>query len=363
MDRRDLLKFGALAGVSGSSCASLLSNPGSLGAGEMNDFLSALDGALAKVMHGRPFDALFPSSPNPELAARIRHGEELTRKTLRSLLMIGTVGELPLEQQAHDGVQQRLRGSMGEFDDAMFGMTELLENVSPTDRAAVSKALRDDPELGMRMMGTFDQEAAAMGVSFKQRTKLRALSAQAVSRLKQSPDAAIAEYTGKVRRIAARHGAHAEFQRRAAASLGSALMWQQADGVQGATGGPPPTTTPADEGRGLVAPPLPGVEAVPAGGGSCITDKNCSPGHSCQNYRDLGNGKWSTGQCVANDVKNKTSPGFLTAGGIVLGAGAVGALILVAAQAAPIGLTVGAILGTIGIVLLVIGLIMLAAGN
>jgi hypothetical protein len=334
----------------------------------MNEFLSALDGALAKVLQGRPFDALFPSNPPPELATRLRHGEELTRKTLRSLLMIGTVGELAPEQQAHEGVQLRLRGSMGEFDDAMFGMTELLENVSPTDRAAVSKALRADPELGMRMMGTFDQEAAAMGVSFKQRTKLRALSAQAVARLKQSPDVAIAEYTGKVRRIAARQGAHAELQRRAAASLGSALMWQQADGVQGATGGPPPTTpptsTPADlEGRGLVAPPLPGVGPVPAGGGACITDKNCAPGHSCQNYRNLGNGKWSTGQCVADQVKPKSSPGFLTAGGIVLGAGAVGALILVAANAGSIGFTVGALLGTIGIVLLVIGLILLATGK
>jgi hypothetical protein len=213
------------------------------------------------------------------------------------------------------------------------------------------------------MMGTFDQEAAAMGVSFKQRTKLRALSAQAVARLKQSPDAAITEYTGKVRRIAARHGAHAELQRRAAASLGSALMWQQADGVQGATGGAVSTPPPDVEGRGLVAPPLPGVEVVPPGGGTCITDKNCAPGHSCQNYRDLGNGKWSAGQCVADEVKPKSSPGFLTAGGIVLGAGAVGALILVAANAAPIGFTVGAILGTIGIVLLIIGLVILATGH
>lgn len=370
MDRRDLLKFGALAGVSGSSCASLLSNPGALGAADMNDFLGALDGALAKVLQGRPFDALFPASPGSELAARLRHGEELTRKTLRSLLMVGTVGELPLEQQAHEGVQQRLRGSMGEFDDAMFGMTELLENISPTERASVSKALRDDPGLGMRVMGTFDEEAAAMGVSLKQRTRLRALSAQACARLRQSPDVAIAEYAGKARKIAARHGAHAELQRRAAASLGSALLWQQVDGAQPAAGGS--LASPADagvplidlEGRGAAAPANPAWQP-PRGEGplQCITDNDCAPGHSCQNYRDLGNGKWSTGQCVAEAPKNKASPGLLTAGGIILGLGATGALIFVASGNAAIGLTVGALLGTIGLVLLIVGLIVLATGH
>lgn len=197
MDRRDLLKFGAVAGVSGSGCASLLSNPAAVGAADMGGFLAALDGALEKILPQRSFDAFLPRQHGPELAARARYGEDLTRKTLRSLLLVGTLGELPPEQIVHEGVQQRLRGSMGEFDDAMFGMTDMLEGLGPTERASVSKALRDDPELGMRIMGTFDQEAAAMGISFRQRTKLRSISAQACARLRQSPDSPSASTRGR----------------------------------------------------------------------------------------------------------------------------------------------------------------------
>lgn len=353
MDRRDLLKFGALAGVSGSGCASLLHNPGALGASEMNDFLGALDGALAKVLQGRPFDAFFPTNPSPQLAARIRHGDELTRKTLRSLLMVGTVGELTPEQQAHEGVQQRLRGSMGEFDDAMFGMNELLEDAPAADRAVVSKALRDDPELGMRVMGTIDQEAATMGVSLKQRTKLRAIAAHACARLRQGPDVAIAEYTGKARRVAARHGLHAEFQRRAAASIGSSLLWQQNGAIQAALGG-----TEELSGRGASEPI---AESSPV---QCTSSDQCATGFSCQNYRELGNGKWSAGECVPESrARTKASPVLLTVGGVLLGLGGLGALIVGGAGQGLVALTIGAVLGVLGLIFLIVGLIVSANGN
>ena len=188
MDRRDVLKLGALAGVGGAGCASLLNNPASVSGGELSGFLSALDGAMAGVMAGKPFDRFFDTASNPALAARARRSEDLARKTLRSMLLVGTVGELPREQMAHEGVQQRLRDHMGEFDDAMFGMTDMLEGLGPTERADVSTALRDDPQLGMRIMGLFDEEAAATGISFTQRTKLRSISAHACARLRQSPD-------------------------------------------------------------------------------------------------------------------------------------------------------------------------------
>ena len=139
MDRRDLLKLGAVASLPGmAGCATLLSNPSAVGAGDMAGFLSSLDTALDSIGKGQFFDKFLPASRSAEVAARAKHGEALTKKTLRSLLLVGTLQELPPEHLGHEGVQQRLRDSMGEFDDAMFGMTAMLEGLSPSDRANVS---------------------------------------------------------------------------------------------------------------------------------------------------------------------------------------------------------------------------------
>ena len=360
MDRRDVLKLGALASVGSSGCASLLSNPASVGTGEMSGFLSALDDAMGAVAADRSFDRYLAHDEDPEATARVKRSEELTKKTLRSLLLVGTVQELPPALMAHEGVQQRLRSSMGEFDDAMFGMTSMLEGLSTSERASVSKALRDDPQLGMRIMGSLDEEAAAFGVSLKQRTKLRAVSTQACARLRQSPDLAIAEYTGKMHKVAARHGARAEAERRAAAAIGSSLVfegqeWNETSTVQPASGGNP---------AGWTDPP---VTLPPATDQkvSCTTPADCAPGFDCQDYRPLGGGKWTRGACVPEPKKEKSSPAILTAGGIALGLAVTGFAVLAATGSVGvlIGATVGGVLGLIGIIILVVGLIVRANGH
>ncbi|MDP1824288.1 MAG: hypothetical protein Q8L48_13625 [Archangium sp.] len=373
MDRRELLKLGALASVGGSGCASLLANPASVGAAEMGGFLAELDGARAAI-DARSFFAQFLDKPG--LTARVQHGEDLAKKTLRSLLLVGTVQELPPEQMAHAGVQQRLRDSMGEFDDAMFGMTSMLEGLSPTERAGVSKALRDDPQLGMRIMGRLDEDAASFGVSLKQRSKLRAVSAQACARLRQSPDLAIAEYTGKMHKVAARHGARAELERRAGAAIGTSLLWQgESGGIDSSafhpvTGGPAAIdgapdagTEPAPVDRGATGPG-PETGAKTSEGIACVQAEECGTGFTCDDYKDLGDGKWSAGVCKPVPKGRKSSPGILTAGGILLGLAATGFLVVSAATSTWVfGATVGAILGTIGLVVLIIGLIVAATGH
>jgi hypothetical protein len=342
MDRRDVLKLGAVAGVSGSGCVSLLSNPASVGAGEMEGFLASLDAGLSAVSStGTFFDAFLPKERSPELAARARHGEDLTRKTLRSLLLVGTLQELPPERMAHDGVQQRLRDSMGLFDDAMFGMSSVLEALSPTERADVSKALSDDPQLGMRILGSVDEEAARFGVSLKQRTRLRALSAHTCARLRQSPGLVITEYTGKMHKVAARHGARAAAERSAAAALGNALLWQGQAGDSSAVGGV------LDAGV-LTAPPPP-PQVAPEG----APDEPAPAPPVTQPARK----------------PNKPSTDALTAGGIALGVGA--ALVGLGFVLSPatgggsliIGITFGALLGLTAIVCLIVALAFLAAGK
>jgi hypothetical protein len=339
MDRRDVLKLGAVASLSGSSCAGLLANPGSVGAGEMNGFLASLDSALDNIASGSFFDRFLPANQGPELSARAKHGEELTKKTLRSLLLVGTLQELPPEQLAHEGVQQRLRNSMGEFDDAMFGMSSLLEGLSSTERSEISKALQENPTLGMKVMGAVDEEAAAFGVSMKQRSRLRAISSHTCSRLRQSPELTLTEYTGKMRKVAARHGARSELERTSAAAIGNALLWQgqSNDGTSsGGTLSPPPPP-----------PPLPPQE---------------TPGTPTP---------IDQGQVQQPPVRTGVRPSHvvLTAGGIALGLGAALFGIGFATSSSSggvglaLGITFGALLGIAGLITLIVGLILLAAGK
>lgn len=339
MERRDLLKLGALASVGSTGCASLLANPSAVGDPEMDGFLSALDGAMSAIGSRSFFDEFLDK---PGLEPRVRHGEALAKKTLRSLLLVGTVQELPHEQQSHEGVQQRLRDSMGEFDDAMFGMTSMLEGLSPTERAEVSKALQDDPQLGMRVMGAIDEEAAGFGVSMKQRTRLRALSSHTCARLRRSPELTLTEYTGKMHKVASRHGARAAAERNAAAIVGSSLIWQGQPGEGG-------STTPASGGLSPPPPPPPQTEPLPEARGNDV-----APG---------------TPPAPPARKGPRASHVVLTAGGIALGLGATLVGIGFAASSATsgvslaLGLTFGALLGIAGIVTLIVGLVLLAAGK
>ncbi len=336
MDRRDVLKLGAVATLGGSGCAGLLSNPSAVGASELDGFLSSLDGAMASISGGQFFDTFLPAQKSPALAARAEHGEALAKKTLRSLLLVGTLQELPPEHLAHEGVQQRLRESMGEFDDAMFGMTSMLEQLSPTDRAELSAALKEDPQLGMKVMSGVDEQAATFGVSLKQRTRLRALSTQACSRLRQSPDLLIAEYTGKMHKVAARHGGRSEAQRAAAASIGSALLWQSQPPDGEAVGGS----------EGLTPPPPPPPQ----------TDVNETRGSALPAPQDAAPERRGP----------RASHVLLTTGGIALGLTAVSVGLGFATASSGFGVflfTLGAILGVTGLLVLIIGLILLAVGK
>jgi hypothetical protein len=327
-----------------TGCAALLGNPGRVGAGEMDSFLGELDGALGKISSGRFFDQLLTATPSPAQAERVKKGEALARKTMRSLLLVGTLQELPPEQMAHEGVQQRLRASMGEFDDAMFGMASVLEGMSSTERADVAQALRDDPALGMRVMGAVDEEAATFGVSLKQRTRLRTISSHVCGRLRQSPELTMSEYTGKMQKLGARYGALSEAQRNAAAAIGTSMIWQNEGGSVGGGVGAP------DAGTTLSAPPPPPMEEQreqnlpspqPQGQGAPYVPKKQDKSHS------------------------HPSTGLLTAGGIALGVGlTVFGLGFVGSGAwRALGITFGVLLGLAGLICLIIGLVFLATGR
>ncbi len=341
MDRRDVLKLGVGAvAVGGAGCATVPLAQGGLGDGGMAGFFAQLDGVMDRLATEPVLERFFAGSKKPVTQApQFERGQDLARKTLRSLALVGALRELPEDQLAHPGVQQRLGAAMGEFDEALFGMTDVLEGLSSTDRADVAKALRDDPDLGMRLMGALDGEAAAWGVSGAGRLKLRGLAAQTTARLKQSPDLFITEYVGKMHKLAARHGAHEAAQRELATSLGEAMLWQ----------GENPPEEPAAGGATQLSPPPP----PPPEGAAPLAEAPAAPPRS--NAEALADRRRRGGK--------KAGTVMLTAGGISLGVALtlVGLGFAVGSTGGALLFTLGAIVGIAGLIVLLIGLIIFLA--
>lgn len=344
MDRRDALKVGLGAvAVSGSGCATLAAAHPGMNDADLDGFLGSLDAVMGRLASEPILERYFAGrEKDVAKAPRFEQGQDLARKTLRSLFLVGSLRELPEERLAHPGVQQRLRDSMAEFDEALFGMTDLLDGLTPTERGDVAKVLRDDPDLGMRLMGALDAEASAWGVSNEGRLKLRRVATQATTRLKQSPDAFITEYVDKMNKLAARHGVHEQAQRELATSVGEALLWQgENPPEQEAAGG---ATTPA----GLTPPPPPpltDVAPAPEPQQPALTPAQAAAARRQKTTRAIG-----------------TS--MLTAGGIALGVGLVAFGLGFVAGSSGVGLflfTVGAIVGISGLLVLLIGLIVYLA--
>src|SRR6185503_1844195 len=171
--------------------------------------------------------------------------EQLVKKSLRSLLLVGSFRDLPEEARQHPGMQARMWGSMQEMDEAIFGMTHALTRFTPDERIRIREVLNDKPDLGMQIAEALDKDAVAAGVSAARRLHLRTLSAQIGFRLKRQPvTTLIDEYTAKVQKVSARHGYTEEMQRRIASQVLS-------HGYLGMQAGPPPA------GSGAVPPPPP----------------------------------------------------------------------------------------------------------
>lgn len=347
MDRRDLLKTGAVLSLGGSGCATLVAHPGAVASDSLGGFLAALDAARESIASTPLFES-FRDPQRPDVNAVVDERAALTRKVFRSLTLAGSLADLPPEQRTRPEVLQRVRDSMGEMDDAMFGVTKLLEDLSPSDRAEVGKALREDPHLGMRIMGEVDREAASLGLSSSLRMRLRTASSQAASRLRLSPDLAITEYTSKFRKLEARHGSQAESQRLLATSLTQAMLWQGEE--EGTVAG------------GSVAP-----HVEPPSPKQCVENTDCGPKQLCTDYREVREGEWSLGVCRDGKPPRKVSPGFLTTGAIALGVGALIGIPSIAAVGGSLSfaflITLGAVLAASGLIVLLIGLGFLAGGR
>lgn len=164
----------------------------------------ALDGV---VRGGRSRGRVFPS-------------EDLSRKAARTLFLSGAFRDLPEHARAHPTVQASLFGAMPEFDEALLGVKARLDALTPTERADLSRAFRDDPELAERVVALLDQEGVRAGASDARRLHLRRLGVAVCERLNQSSDALVGEYGAKLEKVYARAGTATELERKLAASMG-----------------------------------------------------------------------------------------------------------------------------------------------
>ncbi len=337
MERREFLRAGAVAGagavsLGGAGCAGLgegLAPPlAPMSGAEMDGFLARLDRSMTSISTGDPFSDLLPGSAVPAAdAADYAKGQEVLRKTLRSLMLVGSFHDLPDEGRAHPGMQDRMWRSMGEMDDAMLGVTGALAGLTPTERADIGRALRDDPGLGMRIVEALDREAGALGVPMSRRLHLRAIAVEVSGRLRQSAPLLIDEYAGKVRKVAARHGSSEEIERRLATQMGDQAFWAMRD------------RTVAAAARWDVAQAGGYVYVGPVVGGAPSPYVSQAPG------------------------ARKRAETVITVGAVLLGlgvvAGAAGGIVL--ASGGPLGaavaVTVGAVVGLAGLITLIVGLV------
>jgi hypothetical protein len=369
VERRDVLKIGAIAGfggLGGAGCATV--GDGSLGTAapplmpDLDGFLARLDRGMTAIATGNPLKDLLAKSHVPVSGAggAPRPEDLLIKKTLRSLLMAGSFRDLNEAERAHPAMQARIWGSMQEMDEAVFGMTHVLEGFSPSERAKIRETIQSDPEIGMRIAEALDTDAATADVSLQRRTHLRAIASQLTWRLKNQPiETAIDEYVGKVKKVSARNGYSEEMQRKLAAQVATTMFIAQ----------PQPDAPPAQPGT-----PAP---ASPGGPATAAPQLAYPPGYGPPPGYPPGYGPPPPGYVYQPGaqpyyvvqppaVQEPRGGAAITVGAILLGLGVVVGIIGFATSNSAggvVAITVGALLLLGGLITLIVGLVLRATST
>ncbi|MCA9618683.1 MAG: hypothetical protein KC731_06670 [Myxococcales bacterium] len=261
MDRRELLRMGALAGatVATGGCASLApdgvapSTGGDTVDPGLAGLLAELDASLARVGRSN-LEGLFDLSKAARggdasaQAPRSRPGEELlVKKAIRSLLVTGAHREVDVDQRQHPAVIARLDAMASEMDDAVLGFASLFDGLNAGDRVELQRRLDDEPDLTGRVAEWLDGYMGELQMPSERRLRLRSVAHHVTWRLQNQPVSALLdEYSEKVRKVARRVGYGEELQRQIAARATTASL----------LGFPESGPAAHDEGQGDWSPPL-----------------------------------------------------------------------------------------------------------
>jgi hypothetical protein len=238
VERRELLKLAAAAAVlvGEQGCASP-QHPAPPSAADIaahldpaaaDALLAKIDGRMAWLDQASLPDEILPLSKLPRAteADAARTGA-LVRKAVRTLYLTGRFLDMPDEMKVHPGVQARLQAMQPEMDDAILGMTEHLERMTPEDHRRVQTHLRKDDLFAEHLARMLEKTASDDGLSFQRTFGVRSAALDLGQRMSaQSPALVIDPLVRKVRRIEAHPRTDAEQARVLAARIGEQAFWE-----------------------------------------------------------------------------------------------------------------------------------------
>jgi hypothetical protein len=176
--------------------------------------------AVREAISARPRMKLDDVLPRRRSEGKLSLPDDLGRKAVRSLLVTSAFRDLSEDARVHPTVQAGVHQSMPEMDEAIFGVRDRLAALTATQRADIARELRNDPELGMRVLQQLDLEASSVGAEGARRLHMRTFGMRVCERLHESSEQLLGEYSEKLERVVARHGSDAETERKLATALG-----------------------------------------------------------------------------------------------------------------------------------------------
>jgi hypothetical protein len=201
MKRRGFIKTGMVTMAAGSSSNAALGEiiipiSENISQVEMENFISELDLRMDLISSsgGNYLKDLLNQTPT-------KTQDDYFRSSLRTLLLIGNFGDLPIKGQVHPQMQKRLHYSSPEISHSVTKSIDILKNMSDESMEDIRSALSDDPDLGDRIMEALDLEAQSIGIPAARRRQMRIMGKRINRRLKHSPDMLINEYVKKADKL------------------------------------------------------------------------------------------------------------------------------------------------------------------
>lgn len=175
---------------------------------EMERFIREMDASMDRIAHsgGDYLKSLTHQTPRES-------EQKFFRSSLRSLMLIGSFGELPIKGQVHPWMQKRMMFSAPEVDFSVLNSFDILKNLSGESMEEIRSALTDDPELGGRILDTLDLEARSIGVPSARRRQMKVMGKRIIRRLRHSPEMLIDEYVKKTEKLLLASNSDEAFER------------------------------------------------------------------------------------------------------------------------------------------------------
>jgi hypothetical protein len=201
MERRGFIKTSLVTMVAGASGHSALGEivvpmADNITQTEMKNFIREMDVSMDRIFQagGNYLRSLIPQTPTEDEQNFFRSG-------LRSLMLVGNFGDLPIKGQVHPWMQKRMLYSAPEINFSVTNSFDILRNMSDESKEEIRSILTDDPGLGSRILETLDLEARSVGVPAARRRQMRVMGTRIIRRMRHSPEMLIDEYVKKADKL------------------------------------------------------------------------------------------------------------------------------------------------------------------